>query len=188
MEEGTMVIKRTITKDRELDVSRKHFKIGDILCFELNDGEKVEALAVKQETDGTVFILVDCLKDEYPMNRENTTKGGYDACRLRKVLNSTIIDRFPLEVREHMVKIYQDDYLTIPAKADLFGDECWEPMKQRKNRIAFQGSGTDVWEWYWLRDVVSATHFAIVNDTGCATYYSASSGCGIRPAFKITNL
>ena len=180
-----MVIKRTITKDKELDVSRKHFKIGDILCFELNDGEKVEALAVKQETDGTVFILVDCLKDEYPMNRNNTTKGGYDACELRKVLNSTIIDRFPLEVREHMVKIYQDDLLTIPAEADLFGDDCWEPMKQRKNRIAFQDSGTDVWEWYWLRDVVSATYFAFVLINGGAAYGGASDGFGIRPAFGI---
>ena len=183
-----MVIKRTITKDRELDVSRKHFKIGDILCFELNDGERVEALAVKQEEDGMIFITVDCLKDEYPMNRTNTTKGGYDACELRKVLNITIIDRFPLEVREHMAKIYQEDYLTIPAEADLFGDDCWEPMKQRKNRIAFQGSGTDVWEWYWLRDVVSATYFANVGTSGSADSTSASNGFGIRPAFKISNL
>lgn len=183
-----MVIKRTITKDKELDVSRKHFKIGDVLCFELNDGEKVEALAVKQETDGTVFILVDCLKDEYPMNRKNTTKGGYDACELRKVLNTTILERFPAEIREFMTGIYQDDLLTIPAEADLFGDDCWELMKQRKNRIAFQGSGTDVWEWYWLRDVVSATSFADVANTGSASCGYASGGLGIRPAFKITNL
>ena len=39
--------------------------------------------------------------------------------------------------------------------------------------------------WYWLRDVVSAAHFADVNGRGDADYSSASSAHGVRPAFSI---
>lgn len=39
--------------------------------------------------------------------------------------------------------------------------------------------------WYWLRDVVSASYFAIVNYHGAATSGNASSAGGVRPAFLI---
>lgn len=39
--------------------------------------------------------------------------------------------------------------------------------------------------WYWLRDVVSATHFARVHGNGYANYLNASSAAGVRPAFSI---
>lgn len=38
---------------------------------------------------------------------------------------------------------------------------------------------------FWLRDVVSATLFACVNNAGAATYYGASHSHGVRPAFLI---
>ena len=38
---------------------------------------------------------------------------------------------------------------------------------------------------YWLRDVVSASNFARVNDDGLATNYAASASLGVRPAFSI---
>ena len=39
---------------------------------------------------------------------------------------------------------------------------------------------------WWLRDVCSATHFAIVGDGGVAgTLYARASSCGIRPVFSI---
>lgn len=39
--------------------------------------------------------------------------------------------------------------------------------------------------WYWLRDVVSASNFAIVNNNGYAGYGNASNSGGVRPAFLI---
>lgn len=39
---------------------------------------------------------------------------------------------------------------------------------------------------YWLRDVVSASNFALVSDYGDAHYYSASYSYGVRPAFCIS--
>lgn len=40
-------------------------------------------------------------------------------------------------------------------------------------------------QWFWLRDVVSASYFAIVNSLGGAYYYYASAAVGVRPAFSI---
>lgn len=41
-------------------------------------------------------------------------------------------------------------------------------------------------QWYWLRDVVSATHFANVDHGGKATCYHAGSVRGVRPYFVIS--
>ena len=62
-----------------------------------------------------------------------------------------------------------------------------KPMKKRKNRIAFQGKGTDTWEWYWLQNKYdgSAAYFALVDTSGDASYDLASYSCGVRPDFKI---
>lgn len=39
---------------------------------------------------------------------------------------------------------------------------------------------------WWLRDVISASGFAIVYGSGNANYYSASNSIGVRPAFCIS--
>lgn len=41
-------------------------------------------------------------------------------------------------------------------------------------------------QWYWLRDVVSATYFAYVNNVGYAGYYFAGTVGGVRPYFVIS--
>lgn len=40
-------------------------------------------------------------------------------------------------------------------------------------------------QWFWLRDVVSASNFANVGNNGLAYYSSASIASGVRPAFSI---
>lgn len=40
-------------------------------------------------------------------------------------------------------------------------------------------------QWYWLRDVVSASGFANVANDGYANYNYASNATGVRPAFSI---
>lgn len=39
---------------------------------------------------------------------------------------------------------------------------------------------------WWLRDVISASYFAIVDSYGFALYYHASASLGVRPAFCIS--
>lgn len=180
-------------------VADGNYNVGDVIAFTLNDGEEVEALAVKQEQDGMIFCLVDCLRKEYSMNPTSSNRGGYKSCALRKALNTEILDRFPAEIREKMVAFPNGDLLRLPTEREIFGEniygveeddsvEQWEPMKKRKNRIAFQGKGTDTWEWYWLQNKYdgSAADFAIVYFSyGSADYSNASSSLGVRPAFKI---
>jgi hypothetical protein len=59
-------------------------------------------------------------------------------------------------------------------------------MENRRERIAFQGSETGTWEWYWLQNKVedSASYFALVDNNGFAYYYYASSSLGVRPSFS----
>lgn len=174
------------------------YMVGDVIAFSLTDGEEVEALAVKQEQDGMIFCLVDCLNQEYPMNEEDSNRGGYEATDLRVKLNGEILERFPAGIREKMVAFANGDYLRLPTEKEIFGcndygkaepDDVqqWEPMKQRKNRIAFQGKGTDRWEWYWLQNAHKryAAYFADVGYGGNANYDNASDALGVRPAFKI---
>ena len=80
-----MVVKRTMKVDVEI------FEVGDVIKFKLNDGEKVQAVAVKETPEGMLFAFVDCLAKEYPMfnslegmDEEDITYMNSD---LRKALN-----------------------------------------------------------------------------------------------------
>ena len=175
------------------------YKVGDVIGFTLNDGEEVEALAVKQEDDGMIFYFVDALKKEYRMNRTNSNRGGYKSCELRGKLNGEILDRFPAEIREKMVAFENGDYLRLATEREIFGENIygeeedesvqqWEPMKDRRNRIGFQGNKTGIWEWNWLQNKYdgSAAAFCYVYGDGFASFGYASYSLGVRPAFKIT--
>lgn len=183
--------------NRTIEIDATEYKVGDVISFTLKDGEEVEAMAVKQESDGMIFCMVDCLDDEEPMNRSNTNRGGYGSSVLRKKLNTQIIYRFPDDLREKMVAFPDGDLLRLPTEKEIFGkndygeDEAedvnqWEPMKLRRNRIAFQGKN-GAWEWYWLQNRVpgSAAYFAGCGYGGLADCGYASYSGGVRPAFKI---
>ena len=186
-----MKVKRMIKSDVDT------FRVGDIIKFKLTDGEKVQAMAVQQENDGMLFCLVDCLADEYSMNETNTNEGGYEDSDLRKKLNTEIIARFPADIKAMMVPFGNGDCLRLPTEKEIFGEnyygeyespyvQQWKPMKQRRNRIAFQGKNGS-WEWYWLQNKCreSAAGFADVTDGGVAGFTGASGSDGVRPAFKI---
>lgn len=186
-----MLTKRTIIEEVTT------FQENDIISVTLNGGEEIEALAVRDESDGVIFILVDCLANEQPMNGEWTNKGGYDACDLRKSLNGDILDSFPAEIRDQMIPFTNGDFLRLPTEKEIFGKNPYgeeepddvkqfEAMKIRKNRIASQGLNGEP-EWYWLQNVIrnSAAGFAYVVAGGIAVYTGASISFGVRPVFKL---
>lgn len=89
------------------------------------------------------------------------------------------------------------DMLRIPTEREIFGENPYgkdEPvsvrrfygMENRRERIAFQGSETGTWEWYWLQNKIedSASRFAVVNYYGVANYYYASNSLGVRRSFS----
>lgn len=187
-----MEVKRTVQTEAE------NFIVGDVISFELENGEAVKAMAMKQTDKGMLFLLVDCLADEYAMNEENSNRGGYDASDMRGKLNGEILERFPLALRERMVAFENGDLLRLPTEKEIFGEnkygeeepetvEQFEPMKERRNRIAFQGL-EGPWEWYWLANKVkgSAARFANVNGLGDAVCGVASLSNGVRPAFLLS--
>lgn len=191
-----MKVKRNMMVDVEL------FEVGDIIKFKLNDGEKVQAMAVKETSKGMLFMLVDCLAKEYPMftSLEDMTEDyfTYENSDLRKALNSEIIARFPEKIRSRMVTLDNGDMLRIPTEREIFGENIYgqeesdtvkrfKPMKKKRNRIAFQGK-EGAWEWYWLmnRHKDSASNFAVVSNDGNASYYYASGPCGVRPVFLLS--
>lgn len=182
---------------RTIEVEGNDFCVGDVIAFTLTDGEPVEAMAVEQRDNGMLFILVDCLKDEEKWNTKNTTEGGYAASKIRKTLNTKILKRFPAEIRERMLPMEDGDLLSLPYARELFGDETylsatdpeevkqWPCMKERRNRIAWRGSGTGEFEWYWLRSVSSAASACIFNSTGTTYTYLTSTANGVRPRFLL---
>ena len=100
---------------RKIEVETDKLKVGDIISFKLTDGEKIRARAVKQEDNGMLFCTIDCLKGEYPMNRDGSNEGGYAASDLRMKLNTEILCKFPRKIREHMQPMEYGDLLRIPT-------------------------------------------------------------------------
>lgn len=186
-----------VKKSRWVDVGKYGYDVEDVIAFKLTDGEEMQAMAVKQENDGMLFCMVDCLADEYSMNNVNTNEGGYENSDLRKKLNTEVIARFPAWIEAMMVTLDNGDLLRLPTEKEIFGKngygECespyvqqWKPMKQRRNRIASQGKNGD-WELYWLQNKRrnSAALFVRVDSDGSADYYHASASIGVRPVFKL---
>lgn len=192
-----MLVKRTMKVDVEL------LEVGDVIKFKLTDGEKVQAMAVKQTPEGMLFVLVDCLAKEYPMfndiNNMDEEDISYATSDLRKALNGEILERFPKEIKDRMVAVNAEgDMLRIPTECEIFGENVygqeeskltkrWKPMKKKRNRIAFQGK-EGAWEWYWLmnRHKDYASDFASVLSDGNAGYHYASSSYGVRPVFLLS--
>ena len=180
----------SLTVFRETQMETEEYEIGDRICFDLVTGEKVVAIAVAQDDDGTVFVLKDCLKDEAQMNEENTTDGEYEESAMRKLLNREILNIFPEIVRDKMKPFENGDYLRLLTIREVFGEEDTDEgqlpyFEDRHNRIAFRGHGSNEMEWWWLQDVVSGSYFAFCNRVGNCSFLYASTSLGVRPAFKI---
>ena len=179
----------------DFDRMANKYEVGDVISFELIDGEKMNAMAMKETDNGMIFLSVDCLQNVRRMYERGHEINGYEHSDLRQWLVTDLINKFPAEIRDHMIPFENGDLLRIPTEKEVFGTneysrepepdvEQWEPMKQRRNRIGFQGIEGD-WQYWWLRDVVSAADFALVDGDGYALHYDASHAYGVRPAFKI---
>lgn len=180
------------------------YEVGDIVSYTMEDGEEVEALAVKEEFDKhgnlcMVFMLLDCLKEECRMNRDDTNDGGYEESHLRDQLATKYLEKFPAALRLNMVPFENGDLLRIPTEREIFGRniygeeepntvEQFEPMKKRRNRMAFDGLNGET-QAYWLQNkrVRSATVFCGVYGYGFADTNNASYSLGVRPLYRIRN-
>ena len=148
----------------------------------------------------TVGGYVGC--DMYTGANENT---GLSAAR------STISTAFSghlLSHREYLCNAVNNGYPSAGAWTDSVVDLMNEPMVYGSYIFTGMNSGTNIPALYtistsqlplfslrpdyicnrgywWLRSVVSASNFAIVNYGGNCDYYGASLSYGVRPAFGI---
>lgn len=195
-----MKVKRTMT----IDVKR--FEVGDVIKFNLTDGEKVEAMAVKEIPDGMLFVTVDCLAEKYPMFKDIDPDMGEDYFTymnsdLRRVLNGEILNRFPEKIRNRMVAVNAEgDALRIPSEKEILGKNIygrienknikrWKLMKKHRNRIAFQGR-EGVHTYYWLMNCLLkySFGFAITDTSGNSFIEGVNSFHGVRPVFALSNM
>ena len=177
------VIRKTNTKGLEI-------MVGDQIHV-----NKYTATCQKITQAGALFLLDQHLDQAYPMNAEDSNRGGYEASDLRKTLQSEEVLKIFAEYRDRMQPFDSGDLLRIPFLGEIFGkedanyfepDDCeqWPLMKDRKNRITFRDNS---WEWGWLQNKRkgSATDFWGVDYVGYASLWTASSSFGVRPAFLI---
>lgn len=175
---------------RQTEIETNEFRVGD----QVRVGHYT-ATCQTVTPKGALFLLDQYLDEDYPMNRKNTNKGGYEESDLRETLRSKeILDLFD-DWGDRMVPFDNGDLLRIPFFGEIFGQEdaeyfepdgCdqWELMKDRKNRIAFR---QNCWKWGWLQNKRkgSAARFCSVCAGGRAAAWNASSSIGVRPAFLI---
>ena len=148
------------------------------------------------------------------MNPTNTTDGGYTGSQMRTTNLASAISTIESIFAGHVITHRQ--LLVNAATTGKANGWAWFDAKvELMNEVMVYGSSawgvSDIGNGYnvassngqlplfalrhdlmhnrqswWLRDVVSATHFAYVNGIGLASLNYASNSSGVRPAFCIS--
>lgn len=182
--------------NQPIEVIRKASTKGlEIMVGDQIHVNKYTATCQKITQAGALFLLDQYLDQTYPMNAEDSNRGGYEASDLRKTLQSEEVLKIFAEYHDRMQPFDNGDLLRIPFFGEIFGkedanyfepDDCeqWPLMKDQKNRIAFRDNS---WEWGWLQNKRKgpAPRFCSVHAAGLATAWNASKSFGVRPAFLI---
>ena len=179
-----MIVMRRV----KIEVNRP--KIGDQIIV-----DHYTATCQEITPKGALFLLDQYLDRAFPMNWNDTNKGGYEKSDLRKALQSDeVLDIFA-DIRDHMIPFDDGDLLRIPFAGEMFctglsnwaepdGHERWSLMQDRRNRLALR-CGDYEWGWLQNKDKASPTDFCVVGDVGFASNWSASGVLGVRPVFLI---
>lgn len=178
-------IRRHVLRERETETDS--LQVGDRIKVSFS-GEEHYATAIQQKDDVMLFLTDDYLDDAMQMNPTDTTEGGWEESELRKRLQD-IADN--TDINDQLIPFENGDLLTLLSIQEMFGldenfDKCdgqIEWLKDRRHRIASRKG--ESYECWWLRSVVSATHFARVHSGGNADYGFAGYADGVRPAFQI---
>lgn len=146
----------------------------------------------------------------------NTTAGGYVGSDMYKSnleqAKTTIKSAFSGHVLKHRIYLtnavangrasggaWCDSEVDLMCEQMVYGSGIFSPVSDGSNvptnyRVEksqlplFQHEPSRICNraTWWLRDVITASSFASVNDNGSANYYNASNSFGVRPAFCIS--
>lgn len=167
-------------------------RVGDVLSFTSSRNIQVEALAVKEEKDGMLFVTVECVGIESMVYSPQEQSGGYACSRLRGRLNREFVESLPAWLREQLVPFSNGDLLRLPTVQELFGDDSdreahrWKPMKLSRNRVCFLGS-EGIGMCYWLANQADGggNYYSGVDYMGNPMHLAAVGAYGVRPVFKL---
>lgn len=146
----------------------------------------------------------------------NTTAGGYVGSDMYKSnleqAKTTIKSAFSGHVLKHRIYLtnavangrafggaWCDSEVDLMCEQMVYGSGIFSPVSDGSNvptnyRVEksqlplFQHEPSRICNraTWWLRDVITASNFAIVTGNGYANYYNASDSIGVRPAFCIS--
>ena len=152
----------------------------------------------------------------YEGGAANTTTGGYVGSDMYKSnleqAKTTIKSAFSGHVLKHRIYLtnavangrasggaWCDSEVDLMCEQMVYGSDIFSPVSDGSNvpvnyRVEksqlplFQHEPSRICNCatWWLRDVITASSFAIVDYNGRANYYAASTSLGVRPAFCIS--
>ena len=152
----------------------------------------------------------------YEGGAANTTTGGYVGSDMYKSnleqAKTTIKSAFSGHVLKHRIYLtnavangrassgaWCDSEIDLMCEQMVYGSGIFSPVSDGSNVPAnyrveksqlplFQHEPSRICNraTWWLRDVITASDFASVNDNGAAHYNGASNSIGVRPAFCIS--
>lgn len=163
-----------------------------------------------------VVIVPDTCLYNHVMNDTNITTGGYVGSKMYteglEQAKTTIKAAFSGHVLSHRVYLtnavtdghpsagaWCDSEVDLMNEQMVYGGAIFMPIangstaytnyrveKSQLPLFAHEPSRICNRATWWLRDVVTASYFALVYHSGYAHYYYASSSLGVRPAFCIS--
>lgn len=163
-----------------------------------------------------VVLVPDTCLYNHVMNDSNITTGGYVGSKMYKEgltqAKNTIKAAFSGHVLSHRVYLtnatangrpsagaWCDSEVDLMCEEMVYGGGIFRPTSDGTNvpsnyrveksqlpLFAHEPSRICNRATWWLRDVVTASGFAIVGNTGDAAYIYASNSRGVRPAFCIS--
>lgn len=149
------------------------------------------------------------------MNTSNTTSGGYVGSAMYTSnlasAKSTIKAAFSGHVLSHRLYLVNavsngyssggawfDSEVDLMTEEMVYGGGVFHPVstgsvvptnyrtdKSQLPLFALSPEHINIRQTYWLRDVITASAFALVYNKGIASYYDAGDSHGVRPAFCI---
>lgn len=166
-------------------------------------------------TSHHLVIMPDTALYTAAMNASSTTAGGYTGSQMyttnlenAKTTINGIFGSSVLTHREYLINTvangypsagaYADSSIELPNEPMIFGSYIYTPgntgttdVKRYTNSnrqlalFAVDPSKVICSGGFWLRDVVSATHFARVDSYGGSTSTGGANAYGVRPVFPI---
>ena len=163
-----------------------------------------------------IVVVPDTSLYNHVMNDTNITTGGYVGSKMYteglEQAKTTIKAAFSGHVLSHRIYLtnavadghpsagaWCDSEVDLMCEQMVYGGAIFMPIangsavytnyrveKSQLPLFAHAPSMISNRQTFWLRDVVSASHFAGVGHDGNACYYDASYSIGVRPAFCIS--